>query len=88
MVYSSYYTCDENDSVTGLVKCRHRIPYWRIVCDNAVGFLTMMYDVKITGLEFLPEKRYIYRNAEYVVYTLYLLTFFHYYLTDLAEFHQ
>ena len=57
MVYSSYYTCDENDCVTGLVKCRRRIPYWRIVCDNAVGFLTMMYDVKITGLEFLPEIR-------------------------------
>ena len=27
MVYSSYYTCDENDSITGLVKCRRRIPY-------------------------------------------------------------
>ena len=57
MVYSSYYTCDENDSITGLVKCRRRIPYWRIVCDNAVGFLTMMYDVSKTGLELLPEIR-------------------------------
>jgi glycosyltransferase involved in cell wall biosynthesis len=57
MVYSSYYTCDENDRITGLVKCRRRIPYWRIVCDNAVGFLTMMYDTKVTGVELLPEIR-------------------------------
>lgn len=57
MVYSSYYTCDENNKITGLVKCRRRIPYWRIVCDNAVGFLTMMYDTQLTGVELLPEIR-------------------------------
>lgn len=57
MVYSSYYTCDENDKITGLVKCRRRIPYWRIVCDNAVGFLTMIYDTKVTGVELLLEIR-------------------------------
>ena len=34
VVYSSYYTCDENDRITGLVKCRNRIPYWRIVLEN------------------------------------------------------
>lgn len=57
VVYSSYYTCDENDAVTGLVKCRCRVPYRRIVCDNAIGFLTMMYDRKVTALELLPEIR-------------------------------
>ena len=57
MVYSSYFTCDENDNRTGLVKCRSRVPYWRIVCDNAIGFLTMMYDRKVTGVELLPEIR-------------------------------
>ena len=57
VVYSSYYTCDENDAVTGLVKCRRRIPYWRIVSDNAIGFLTMMYDTEITGVAYLPEIR-------------------------------
>lgn len=57
MVYSSYYTCNENNDITGLIKCRRRIPYWRIVCDNAVGFLTMMYDTKVTGVELLPEIR-------------------------------
>ena len=57
MVYSSYYICDENDKITSLIKCRRRIPYWRIVCDNAIGFLTMMYDTKVTGVELLPELR-------------------------------
>ena len=57
VVYSSYYTSDESGKITGLVKCRRRIPYWRIVSDNAIGFLTMMYDRKITGDEYLPEIR-------------------------------
>ncbi|MCQ2067844.1 MAG: glycosyltransferase [Bacteroidaceae bacterium] len=57
VVYSSYYKCDEDDNIIGLVRCRRRIPYWRIVCDNAIGFLTMMYDSKVTGLELLPEIR-------------------------------
>jgi len=57
VVYSSYYICDDNDRITGLVKCRYKIPYWRIVCDNAIGFLTMMYDREVTGLELLPEIR-------------------------------
>jgi glycosyltransferase involved in cell wall biosynthesis len=57
VVYSSYNICDEEDRVTGLIKCRKRIPYWRIVCDNAIGFLTMMYDTRVTGVEYLPEIR-------------------------------
>ncbi len=57
MVFSSYYTCDENNTITGMVKCRRRIPYWRIVCDNAIGFLTMMYDTKLIGKELLPVIR-------------------------------
>lgn len=57
VVYSSYYTCDEENKTTGLVKCKSKIRYWRIVCDNAIGFLTMMYDRKVTGLELLPEIR-------------------------------
>ncbi len=57
VVYSSYLTCDENDRITGLVECKNRVCYWRIVCDNAIGFLTMMYDRKVTGLVLLPEIR-------------------------------
>lgn len=57
VVYSSYYTCDGNDVITGMVKCRKSVRYWRMVCDNAIGFLTMMYDRSVTGDCRLPEIR-------------------------------
>lgn len=57
VVYSSYLTCDADDCITGMVKCKSRIRYWRIVCDNAIGFLTMMYDRKVTGDALLPTLR-------------------------------
>ena len=57
VVYSSYLTCDADDRITGMVKCKSRIRYWRIVCDNAIGFLTMMYDRKVTGDAFMPVIR-------------------------------
>lgn len=49
MVYSSYLTCNDDDKITGIVRCRYMIRYWRILCDNAIGFLTMMFDRKVTG---------------------------------------
>ena len=49
MVYSSYLTCNDDDQITGIVRCKSKIRYWRIVCDNSIGFLTMMFDRKITG---------------------------------------
>lgn len=57
VVYSSYYTSDENNRITGIVKCLGSVSYWRIVCDNAIGFLTMMYDRKKTGDFYLPTIR-------------------------------
>lgn len=57
MVFSSYYTCDENDRIIGMVKCRKTVRYWRIVCDNAIGFLTMMFDRRLAGDHYLPEIR-------------------------------
>jgi len=57
MVYSSYYVSDECDNVIGLVKCKRRIPYRRIICDNAIGFLTMMFDRAVTGDALLPHIR-------------------------------
>lgn len=57
VVYSSYYTCDENDNITGMVKCRKSIKYRRMVCDNAIGFLTMMFDRQVTGDHRLPVIR-------------------------------
>lgn len=57
MVYSSYFVCDESNTVTGQVKCLRKVRYWRMVCDNAIGFLTMMFDREKTGDELLPVIR-------------------------------
>lgn len=57
VVYSSYLTCDSDDRINGMVKCKSRIRYWRIVCDNAIGFLTMMYDRNVTGDAYMPVIR-------------------------------
>ena len=57
VVYSSYLTCDADDRINGMVKCKSRIRYWRIVCDNAIGFLTMMYDRNVTGDAYMPVIR-------------------------------
>ena len=57
VVYSSYLTCDADDLINGMVKCKSRIRYWRIVCDNAIGFLTMMYDRNVTGDAYMPVIR-------------------------------
>ena len=57
VTYSSYLTCDEDNNITGMVKCKSRLRYWRIVCDNAIGFLTMMFDRNITGDALLPTIR-------------------------------
>ena len=57
IVYSSYYFCDEENEIKGIVKCKERVRYWRMVCDNAIGFLTLMYDRKVTGDELMPTIR-------------------------------
>ncbi|MCQ2110687.1 MAG: glycosyltransferase [Bacteroidaceae bacterium] len=57
VVYSSYHICDEDGNRTGAVICKNRVRYWRIVCDNAIGFLTMMFDRKVTGDALLPTIR-------------------------------
>ena len=49
MVYSSYLTCDDSEKITGIVRCKSKIHFWRIVCDNAIGCLTMMFDRNVTG---------------------------------------
>ena len=40
-----------------MVKCKARTRYWREVCDNSIGFLTMMFDRKIVGDAMLPTIR-------------------------------
>lgn len=57
VVYSSYFVCDENDMVKGMVRCRRKVTFRRIVCDNCIGFLTMMYDREVTGDFMMSEIR-------------------------------
>lgn len=57
VVYSSYLTCDVDGRINGMVKCKSKVRYWRIVCDNTIGFLTMMYDRKVTGDAYMPVIR-------------------------------
>lgn len=57
MTYSSYYVVDEDGNNSGMVICKSKVRYWRIVCDNAIGFLTLMYDRAITGDELMPSIR-------------------------------
>lgn len=57
VVYSSYLKSDENNKITGLVRCRQSVTYRRMVCDNAIGFLTMMFDRSKTGDMYLPTIR-------------------------------
>lgn len=57
IVYSSYLTCDEDNRLTGLVRCRRSVSYKRVICDDPIGFLTLVYDRKITGDVALPTMR-------------------------------
>jgi len=57
VVYSSYWKTDQSGRRTGQVVCKKRIRYWRIIADNAIGFLTMMYDRKVCGDVLMPTIR-------------------------------
>lgn len=55
--FSSYYVCDGYNNNIGLVFCKKKVTLRRIVCDNSIGFLTMIYDRKELGTIFLPTIR-------------------------------
>ena len=58
IVYSSYLLCsDDNDNVNGIIICPSRIGYGRILIDDSIGFLTMLYDRTLTGDMMMPELR-------------------------------
>lgn len=58
IVYSSYYLCGEdNDNINGIIISPSRISYRRILIDDSIGFLTMLYDRTKTGDKMLPELR-------------------------------
>lgn len=58
IVYSSYYLCgEENDMINGIIVSPSRITYKRILVDDSIGFLTMLYDRSKTGDMMIPELR-------------------------------
>lgn len=57
MCYSSYYTCDEEANVTGLVVAFKRITYRHILLDDSIGFLTCIIDTKAIGKVYMPSMR-------------------------------
>ena len=58
IVYSSYYLCSESgDNINGIIKSPSRIGYRRILIDDSIGFLTMVYDRTVTGDVLMPEQK-------------------------------
>ncbi len=57
MVFSSFYECDEDDQIRGLVTCRKKVTYKHEVIDDAMGCLTVIYDTKDIGKVFFPTIR-------------------------------
>ena len=55
--YSSYYTCDETNNITGLVASYKKISYKHILKDDSIGFLTCIYDTKDIGKVYMPSIR-------------------------------
>lgn len=58
IVYSSYYLCSEdNNDINGIIVSPKRIRYGRILIDDSIGFLTMLYDRTMTGDKMIPVLR-------------------------------
>ena len=55
--YTSYMTCDENGDMKGIVVCRNTESFFSSKCNNGIGCLTAMYDVRKMGKIFMPTIR-------------------------------
>lgn len=54
LVCSSYYVCDEDGEITGIVKCPPLISYSMLKRDNKIGCLTAIYDTQKHGKFYMP----------------------------------
>lgn len=52
--YSSYMTCNEKGETNGIVVCRKKETFSSIKRDDKIGFLTLIYDVKMLGKVYMP----------------------------------
>lgn len=57
MSYTSFFVCDDNDKVTGIVVCPKKHSLADSKRDNRVGFSTLMYDTSQVGKVFMPVIR-------------------------------
>lgn len=55
--YTSYYLCNSEGVVCGMVRAPKRMTFSRLKRDNKIGCLTAMYDVSICGKMFMPTIR-------------------------------
>lgn len=52
--YSSYFVCDNEGKVNGIIIAREKETDFSIKCDDKMGNLTFMYDTKTIGKHHLP----------------------------------
>lgn len=52
--YTSYITCDERGSNTGIIVCRKKETLFSTKCDSGIGCLTAMYDTQKVGKVLMP----------------------------------
>lgn len=57
LCYSAYYTCDEDDNLTGVVAAPRKVTLKSMARDNKIGCLTGIYDTKPYGKFFMPLMR-------------------------------
>jgi hypothetical protein len=55
--YTSYMTCDEHNTIMGIVVCEHSIDYSSLKRDDGIGCLTVIYDALAFGKIYLPDLR-------------------------------
>ena len=55
--YTSYYMCDSEGMVHGMVRAPKKMTFSRLRRDNKIGCLTAMYDASICGKMFMPTLR-------------------------------
>ena len=57
VVYSSYFVCNDNGLVKGIILCRKSESSFSIKCDDKMGNLTFMYNEQLTGKLYMPDIR-------------------------------
>lgn len=55
--YTSYMTCDEMNTIIGIVVCNRQINYQSMKRDDGIGCLTAIYDSSVFGKIYLPDMR-------------------------------